>query len=117
MNVGVEVWEALLTAAALSAGYDRPEREYEFAADRKWRFDLAWPGLRVAFEREGLAPKGGRSRHTQRDGYAADCAKYNAAGLASWLVIRATTRQIESGEAAAWLVRALELRARHPYAF
>lgn len=107
-TTGPELWETLLTLA-VAERYGKPVREWEFHPVRKWRFDLAWPALRVAFEREGLAKPGGKSRHTQKDGYAGDCEKYNEASLSGWVVIRATTRQIESGAAAGWLLRALEL--------
>ncbi|AWM38721.1 hypothetical protein GobsT_30870 [Gemmata obscuriglobus] len=105
----MEVWAAVLSALVQSRGHPRPEREYRFHSDRMWRFDLAWPALKVAFEREGLATKGGKSRHTTNAGYAGDIEKYNAAALAGWVVIRGTTRMIESGEAGNDLLTALEL--------
>ena len=70
---------------------------HEYRKGRAWRFDLAWPEVRVAVECEGGTWSGGR--HTRGAGFAADCAKYNAAVVAGWRVLRFTGEQIESGEA------------------
>jgi hypothetical protein len=108
----VEVWKAILSAAAQAEGFGKPADEFVFHDRRKWRFDLAWPDVKVAFEKEGMAyvKPGSKSRHTTRDGYAGDCCKYNTAQIAGWVVIRATARQIESGVAADFLLAALRLR-------
>jgi hypothetical protein len=93
-----------------------PEREYRFAAYivggpgkgvRKrledvglydWRFDFAWPEHgKVAVETEGGTFSDGR--HTRGAGYAEDCAKYNAATLAGWRVLRYTTDMLENDPA------------------
>lgn len=64
--------------------------EYQFNSGRKWRFDFVWHelDLKVAVELEGTG--GEKSRHTTRKGYASDCAKYNNAQIAGWIVIRLT---------------------------
>jgi hypothetical protein len=71
--------------------------EHCFHPMRKWRFDLAWPSVKVAFEREGMAPRGGKSRHTTFTGFQGDCEKYNEAALHGWFVIRGTGKMIQSG--------------------
>jgi len=64
----------------------RPEREFQFDADRKWRFDVAWDEYKVAVELEGgLWVK---SRHRTGKGYQADIEKYNAAVNRMWRVLR-----------------------------
>jgi very-short-patch-repair endonuclease len=73
------------------------EREYHFHPTRRWRFDFAWPGVRLAVEIEGLSS--GKSRHTTFAGYAEDTVKYNTAALMGWRVLRFTQSQIRSGEA------------------
>lgn len=98
----------LIAAAVKRAGFGPPEREYRFHPVRKWRFDLAWPELRVAFEREGGSWQGGR--HTRGKGYASDCEKYNAAAIAGWLIIRATVDMIRGGLALTQLLDALRVR-------
>lgn len=99
---------ALIAAAVVKAGYPEPEWEFRFHPERKWRFDLAWPELKVAFEREGSSWTGGR--HTTGTGYRNDCKKYNAAAVMGYAVIRGTTDMIRSGLALEQLLEALEVR-------
>jgi very-short-patch-repair endonuclease len=63
-------------------------REVRFDPKRRWRFDFANPGARVAIEIEGGVWSGGR--HTRGGGFVEDCAKYNAAALQGWTVMRLT---------------------------
>ena len=64
------------------------ETEYRFNTMRKWRFDVAWPDMLIAVELEGGTwMEGG---HNRGQGYAANCAKYNAAALSGWRVFRYT---------------------------
>ncbi len=99
----------VLIAALHSLGLPAPEPEYRFARDagRKWAFDLAWPALLVAFEREGGTWTGGR--HIRGKGYERDCEKYSEAAIRGWVVIRATTDMIADGRALALLERALRV--------
>ena len=82
-------------------GYGKAEPEYYFAKPRRWRFDLAWPELMVAFEREGGS--WGSSRHTSGSGYAKDCEKYNRAAQLGWRVFRFTGDMIRDGRAFAMM--------------
>lgn len=63
-------------------------QEYRFYEQRKWRFDWAFPGIKVAVEYEGLFSK--KSRHTTIKGYQGDIEKYNTATVQGWRVIRVT---------------------------
>jgi len=91
-----------------------PEREYRFAARavglgkgvrerlkvanlQDWRFDFAWPNIRLAAEIEGGTWSKGR--HVRGVGFENDCRKYNAAALMGWAVLRFTGGMIESGAA------------------
>lgn len=65
------------------------EREYRFDAQRKWRFDRAFPLARVAVEIDGGTHSGGR--HVRGDGYARDCEKLNRATAQGWAVFRLTS--------------------------
>jgi very-short-patch-repair endonuclease len=85
-----------------------PVREYKFDSIRKWRFDFAWPNLRLAIEIEGGIWTGGR--HTRGKGFLDDCSKYNQAALAGWMVLRFPTEQIQSGEALRFIEVALKLK-------
>lgn len=72
----------------------RPVREYQFAENRGWRFDFAWPDLKVAVEVEGGVWSQGR--HTRGQGFIDDCEKYSAAAEFGWLVLRYTERDLNS---------------------
>lgn len=75
-----------------------PEREYRFTSDRKWRFDFAWPDIKIAVEVEG-GTSFGLSRHSKGRGFELDAAKYNRAARDGWIVLRYSTRMVVSGEA------------------
>lgn len=70
-----------------------PWPEHRFDPIRKWRFDFAWPHVKIAVELEGAQWSGGR--HTRGSGMQGDCEKYNAAQLAGWCVLRYTTSDLE----------------------
>lgn len=67
--------------------------EYRFHPERKWRFDFAWPSIRVAVEYEGgifRQYEGAQGAHGSSFSYTKDCDKYNAATVLGWRVIRVT---------------------------
>ena len=64
----------------------KPEREYQFHPERKWRLDFAWVEKKVAVEIEGLTRSGGR--HQKRQGFLADAEKHEAALMLGWTVYR-----------------------------
>jgi very-short-patch-repair endonuclease len=84
-----------------------PEKEFRFHAERRWRFDFAWPSERLAVEVEGGTWTNGR--HSRGKGYEADAEKYNEATLQGWRVLRFTGRMVASGEALQTTMRALGL--------
>lgn len=86
--------ETVLTMFCLAYKRPRPIAEYRFHPTRKWRFDFAWPDYKIAVEAEGLAWRGGISRHTTPVGFDGDCDKYNSAATAGWLVLRFTAKQV-----------------------
>ena len=92
-----------------------PTREYRFAPPRRWRFDFAWPLLNVAVEVEGGGFVNGA--HTRGEGFRRNCEKYNEAALMGWVVIRVTPAQITSGEALAWIERALHEEPINAYLY
>ena len=83
-------------------------REYRFHPTRRWRFDFAWPDLKLAAEVEGGTWSGGR--HTTGKGFEQDCQKYNAACELGWTVLRGTTTMVKSGELAASVSRIIKSR-------
>lgn len=75
-------------------GLPRPEREFRFHQQRRWRFDYCWPNAQCAVEIEGVNPNG-KSRHTSVVGYRKDCEKYNAAQELGWVVLRYLQKEID----------------------
>lgn len=88
-------------------GIPEPELEHRFHPVRRWRFDYAWPDLRIALELEGGVWT--RGRHTRGSGFVADLEKYNEAALGGWLLLRVTPRQLWS-DAPALVLRAINHR-------
>ena len=111
--------EETLALHCRALGLGEPVREYLFAGSikRRWRFDFAWVGEKVAVEVEGLAMRriGGRmlstGRHSSITGFEGDCEKYNQAVLMGWRVLRFSPGQVKRGEAVE-VVRQVLLRAR-----
>ncbi len=99
--------ETLLAWQIKMLGLPEPKREFRFHDTRKWRFDFAFPDLKIAIEVEGGTWMK-KSRHTSGAGFAKDCEKYNEAALLSWRVLRFPSEQVKSGEAIATIKRALE---------
>lgn len=98
--------ELLLATQLESAGIPY-EREYKFHPTRKWRFDYAWPKIKLAAEIEGGSWVAGR--HTRGAGFEADLIKYNSAAEAGWYVLRFTTGMVEDGRALDHIIRAYQV--------
>lgn len=90
-------------------GLPEPVREHRFHATRKWRFDLAWPALKLAVEVEGGTYSGGR--HTRGKGFESDCEKYGEAMLLGWNVYRCTGPMIKKGHAIRTIELLMEMKA------
>ena len=88
-----------------------PQLEYQFHANRQWRFDFCWKRRLVACEVEGgiwMKTKTGYSKgHAHPKRFEKDCEKYNEAALYGWTIIRVTPAMIRDGRALDWLERAL----------
>jgi very-short-patch-repair endonuclease len=89
--------EAELSKQFSAAGIRQPLTEYRFHETRKWRFDFAWPELKLAVEVEGGGWSGGR--HTRGTGFEADLEKYDAAMRMGWNIYRCAGRLIKDGSA------------------
>lgn len=101
----VSALEDTLAFQIKAAKLPKPEREFRFHPTRRWRFDFCWPQRRVALEVEGGIWT--RGRHSRGGGMKADAEKYNEAALLGWTVIRVCGDHVRSGEALAWIERAL----------
>lgn len=73
---------------------------------RLWRFDRAWPSIRVAVELDGgsLMAFGGHTTQQDRD-------RDNYAQLMGWLVLRFDQKQLRLGTAMQQLSAAIQIRA------
>jgi very-short-patch-repair endonuclease len=98
--------EETLVLHIRAVGLPAPEREFYFAKPRRWRFDLCWPGRKVAAEIEGGTWVQGR--HSRGSGMRKDAEKYNAAALDGWRVLRFTADMIRDGSAISTLERAIQ---------
>lgn len=83
-----------------------PIREYRFHATRKWRFDFAWPDLKVAIEIDGGAFAFGGGKHMQPR----DLEKLNTAASMGWKVYRFSPDMIRNGVAINFLLEAHEYK-------
>lgn len=77
-----------------------PFREYKFHPVRKWRFDFAWPKLKVAVEIDGntFADHATVGNHAVGKTYQNDCKKSNAAQLEGWAILRADREMVDTDE-------------------
>lgn len=69
--------------------------EHVFHPTRKWRFDFAFPSVKVAIEIDG------RGRHQTISGVRGDCEKHNEAIRMGWRVLRFPAT--DKAQAAAWV--------------
>jgi len=90
--VGITLLTNVVFVIARKLGLSAPEREYRFDPERRWRFDYAWPSLKVAVEIEGGIWI--RGRHVRPTGYLADLEKYNRAVVLGWRVLRYAPHQL-----------------------
>jgi very-short-patch-repair endonuclease len=89
--------EALFALQIRCEGLQTPEREFRFAATRRFRFDFAWPLQSLAVEIDGGIWS--RGRHTRGAGVERDMDKLNLAAVLGWRVLRFSPRHVTSGEA------------------
>lgn len=83
-----------LALAAQLSEYPGWVREYRFAPDRKWQFDFAHPGLKLAIEIDGGAGHQGHGVIWRRE---RDYEKRDEAVARGWRVLVGSTRQAEDG--------------------
>lgn len=75
----VHIGETLADDLARAVGH-RPEREYVFSEERKWRFDLAFVQQKIAIEIAGRY-------HLTQKRFRQDCERNNYANIHGWLVL------------------------------
>ena len=92
--------QILLALHLRELGFCRPCFEFPVCAGRRWRFDIAVPAERLAFEISGGNWTGGHRRGKAQE---SEYDKLNYAQMDGWRVIQWTNRQVLSGEAKQWL--------------
>jgi very-short-patch-repair endonuclease len=98
--------EELFALHCRAAKLPEPVREYRFAPPRRWRADFAFIDQRLLVEIEGGIWTGGR--HTRGSGFEADAAKYNAATILGYRVLRFSGAMVKSGAAIETVTEALK---------
>lgn len=88
-------FKSQLKAVGIREGW---QCEYQFHAERKWRFDFAFVDRKLAIEVEGGTTYG-KSRHSKGAGFDADAEKYNTASAMGWTLFRFSSDMIKSGKA------------------
>jgi len=101
--------ELTLRVQLRALGLPEPVLQHRLVPGRRFRADLAWPAALVYVECEGGIWVGGR--HGTGSGIESDSEKTSLAALEGYRLIRCTRSQIESGEAASWIERALREEA------
>lgn len=84
-------------------GLPRPEFEYKFAKARKWRFDIAFPELKIAIEQQGGLFTGGR--HVRGAALLKEYEKLNHAALFGYRVLFFQPGEIADGTAARFVAK------------
>ena len=79
---------SLFTALLKREHIPEPCEEWIFARPRKFRFDYAWPEIRLALEVEGGVYT--KQAHGSITGILRDMEKYNLAAVNGWRVLRVT---------------------------
>lgn len=99
-----EDFEALFAFQLQAAGAPPWERQYRFAREigREWRWDFAWPGLRLAVEIQGGIWKRGGGAHSHPLDILRNMEKQNDGALLGWRLLQFSTDQVKSGEGLAY---------------
>lgn len=96
-------YHSYVAALCKSEGWPQPVAEYQFAAPRKWRFDLCWPDYWLAVEIQGgLFSQGA---HVQGMHLRREYEKTNEAAIRGWVVLHVLPEHITDGTLTNWLKR------------
>jgi very-short-patch-repair endonuclease len=88
-----------------------PFRQWQFHPERKWKFDFAFRGEKIAIEVEGGIYSRVQGGHTRGKGYELNLEKYNAAVKLGWRVLRYSTDMVLAGTAMADVLELLKQEA------
>jgi len=96
---------SVFAAACEAAGLSRPEPEYRFCKDRRWRADWAFLKEKVAVEIQGGLHVGGR--HTRGAALEREYEKLNELAIMGFRVLLVTPEQFERGDVVGLVARAV----------
>jgi hypothetical protein len=96
----------LFSRLCVAAGLPLPIAEFRFAPPRRWRFDYAFLGEKLAVEVQGGIFTQGR--HTRGPALLKEFEKLNAAAALGWRVLFVTPQQMDDGEAVPIATRAIK---------
>lgn len=91
--------EELFLAQCIEQGIAPEAREYVAIPRRRFRWDYAWPTLKILVEIQGGVFLRGRSGHTSAAGVRRDATKNNLAVLYGYLPFQFTTDLVRNGSA------------------
>lgn len=97
-----EKWELEFAMQLSANNIHHWEREYRFVlpggqSGAGWKFDFAFPDVKVAIEIEGGIWRPGGGAHSRPQNIERDIKKYNAALRMGWAVYRLTPEMVKSG--------------------
>jgi very-short-patch-repair endonuclease len=97
-------FEALFAFQLQASGAPQWERQYRFAHElgREWRWDFAWPGLKLAVEIQGGIWKKGGGAHSHPTDILRNMAKHNDGAKLGWRLLQFSTDEVKSGEGLAY---------------
>lgn len=96
-----EKWQSLSAPAFVT--------QHKFHPSRRWKFDFAWPLVRVAAEIHGATFAGGR--HVNGLGYWGDRIKINAAQRLNWKVFELVAQDVEDQRVLGEILCEIETRS------
>lgn len=90
--------------------------EFQFHDVRKWRFDFAYPILKIAIEYNGIfGGEGEDASHKAVAGLLRDMEKFTEASLLGWTLIIINAKTVQSGQAVTWLETAIKSKLATVY--
>ena len=111
MNMGKSYLEFELLLQIEWSGLQIPKVEYQAIPSRRFRWDGAYPEIKLLYEIEGgiwAGHNGTQSGHTSGVGLSRDYEKNNLAVINGWRVLYFTAEMIRNGEAMSLLEKELE---------
>lgn len=96
MNLFIKTCESLMLGS--------PVTEFKFDEERKWKFDYAWPDIKLTLEVEGgiygrgkacpVCKRKAPGAHSSIQRLLSDMEKYNRAASLGWTVLRCTPDEL-----------------------